>query len=386
MGLTRYDNLNSSQRTTDRTGWEAILSEPLPAGAVLVSNDRNDIMPMWYLQVIEHKQPDLLGLFPLVTPDYPALGQVLDLALGTGRPVYLIKDMPGVEVKVRTQPEGQLWRVLGPAIAGPPAYPRDIRLGDAVKLAGYDLSARSPRPGEELQVSLYWEPLQTLGAEYHSFVHLVDETGRPVAQSDHQPGGVFYPSTLWQPGEQLRDDHTLTLPAGAPPGVYRLLVGLYSLSADGSLQPLSEPVAVGQVAVKDRIQTEPDAIDHPVTANFAGQIELLGYDTTLQPGELAVTLHWRALQPPVEDYSVFVHLLDAEGQIVAQHDGQPQNGAYPTSVWDRGEVVADEHILDLPADLPAGRYRLRVGWYLPASGDRLPVVGDGDSVELEVVE
>jgi len=83
---------------------------------------------------------------------------------------------------------------------------------------------------------------------------------------------------------------------------------------------------------------------------------------------------------------VFIHLLDATGQIVAQHDGQPRNGAYPTSVWDAGEVVADEHVLDLPADLPTGAYRLRVGWYLPGTGDRLPVAGDGDSVELHVEE
>ncbi len=311
---------------------------------------------------------------------------MLDLALGTGRPVYLIKEMPGIDVKVRTQPEGRLWRVLGPAVTGQPAYSRDIRLGDAVSLAGYDLSARSPRPGEELQVSLYWEPLRPLGAEYHSFVHLIDGTGQPVAQSDHQPGGVFYPSTLWQPGEQLRDDHTLTIPAGTPPGVYRLLVGLYALLPDGSLQPLGEPVVAGQVAVKDRIQTEPGIISHPATANFDGQIELLGYDTARQPGKLAVTLHWRALQPPAKDYAVFVHLLDAQGQILAQHDGQPQNGAYPTSVWDAGEVVADEHVLDLPADLPTGAYRLRVGWYLPGTGDRLPVVGGGDSVELHVEE
>ncbi len=389
MGLSRYESIDSSQRTEARTGWEAILSEPLPAGAVLTTNDRNDIMPMWYLQYVKHKRPDLLGLFPLITPDYPALGQVLDLALSTGRPVYLIKEMPGIEIKVRTQPEGRLWRVIGPAVTGLPAYPRDIRLGDTVKLAGYDLPARSPHPGEALQVSLYWETLRALGAEYHSFVHLIDGTGQPVAQSDHQPGGVFYPSTLWQPGEQLRDDHTLTIPAGTPPGVYRLLVGLYALAADGSLLPLGEAAVAGQVAVKDRIQTEPGVIGHPATANFDGQIELLGYDTARQPGKLSVTLHWRALLPPAQDYAVFVHLLDAEGGIVAQHDGQPQNGAYPTSVWDTGEVIADEHVLDLPADLPAGGYRLRVGWYLPATGDRLPVAGGDNSTkfyELEVVE
>ena len=386
MGLSRYSDIDSSRREADRAGWEAILSEPLPAGAVLVSDDRNDIMPMWYLQYVERKRSDLLGLFPLVTPDYPALGQVLDLALSTGRPVYLIKEMPGSGIKVRTQPEGRLWRVLGPAVTSQPAYPRDIRLGDAVRLAGYDLSTRSPRPGQELLVSLYWEPLRPLDAGYYSFAHLIDGTGRPVAQSDHQPGGVFYPSTLWQPGERLRDEHALTIPAGVSPGVYRLLVGLYALAADGVLQPLGEPVVAGQVAVKGQIQTEPGAISHPAAANFDSQIDLLGYDTARQPGKLAVTLHWRALQPPAQDYAVFVHLLDAEGRIVAQHDGQPQGGAYPTSVWDTGEVIVDEHVLDLPADLPAGDYRLRMGWYLPGSGDRLPVEGGGDSVEFYVAE
>jgi len=387
LGASRFRTTNRGWDSYERFRWEMILPWPLPDDTVLVSNDRNDIMPMWYLQYVEHMRPDVLGLFPLITPDYPTLGQVLDLALGTGRPVYLVKEMPGIDVKVRTKPDyNGLWQVLGPAVTGQPAYPRDIRLGDAVKLAGYDLSTRSPRPGEELQVSLYWEPLRPLNAEYHSFVHLVDAAGRPVVQSDHQPGGVFYPSTLWQPGEQLRDDHTLAIPAGVAPGVYRLLVGLYTLSPDGTLQPLGEPVVAGQVAVKDRIPAEPGAMDRPATADFGGQIELLGYDTARQPGELAVTLHWRALRPPAQDYAVFVHLLDAEGRIVAQHDGQPQNGAYPTSVWDTGEVVADEHVLDLPADLPAGSYRLRVGCYLPGSGDRLPVTGGGDSVELNVVE
>jgi len=386
-GITHFHTTNRSWDWDERSRWEMILPWTPPAGAVLVSNDRNDIMPMWYLQYVEHKRPDLLGLFPLITPDYPALGQVLDLVLGTGRPVYLIKEMPGIDVKVRTEPDHNgLWQVLGPAVTGQPAYSRDIRLGDAVSLSGYDLSARSPRPGEGLHVSLYWEPLRPLGVEYHSFVHLLDAAGQPVIQSDHQPGGVFYPSTLWQPGEQLRDDHPLTIPAGTPPGVYRLLVGLYALTADGLLQPLGEPVIAGEVAVKGTIQTEPGAISHPATANFDGQIELLGYDTTRRPDKLAVTLHWRALQPPAKDYAVFIHLLDATGRIVAQHDGQPQSGAYPTSVWDTGEVVTDEHVLDLPADLPAGGYRLRVGWYLPATGDRLPAVGGGDSVDLDVAE
>jgi len=55
------------------------LTEPLPPGAVLVSSNRNDIMPMWYYQYVDGERPDLLGLFPLITPEYPTLGHVLDL-------------------------------------------------------------------------------------------------------------------------------------------------------------------------------------------------------------------------------------------------------------------------------------------------------------------
>jgi hypothetical protein len=382
MAVSHYAGVDQSQNTRARTRWEAILAEPLPPSAILISNDRNNIMPMWYFQYVDGQRTDLLGLFPLITPGYPTLGHVLDLALSTGRPPYLIKEMPGAEVKVQVEPEGDFWRVLGSAVEGAPAYARDDRLADAVALAGYDRSPRSPRPGEALQVSLYWEALRPLETEYHTFVHLVDAEGKLMAQSDRQPGGVYYPTTLWRPGERLRDDHLLTLPADAPEGLYRLLVGMYALSGDGTLEPLGEPVVAGLVAVKTGVQTEPGDIRHPAGANFGDQIELLGYDAAAGEGTLAVTLHWRSVQPAAANYTVFVHLLDASGQTVAQHDGQPQGGAYPTSVWDVGEVVVDEHVLPLPPGLLPGDYRLRVGLYLVETGERLPVEGGGDSVEL----
>jgi len=398
--VANYAGLDQSRNTRARTRWEAILSEPLPPDATLISDDRNNIMPLWYMQYVDGIRPDLLGLFPLITPDYPSLGQVLDLALSSGRPVYLIKEMPGIEARVEVEAEGDLWRVVGPAIEGEPAYRVDARLEDAVALVGYDRAPHSPHPGETLQVRLYWEALRPLQAEYHSYVHLVDASGEAVAQSDHQPGGVFYPTTLWQPGERLADDHLLAVPDDVPVGVYRLLVGMYTFAEDGTpgdtLMPLGDPVVAGQVAVKaelpngaqDGVQTEPDPFSQPVGARFGdqqtGQIELMAYDAAAGDGVLAVTLYWRNLQPVVEDYTVFVHLLDAGGETVAQHDGPPQEGAYPTSVWDPGEVVADEHRLSLPHGFPQGDYLLRVGLYLLETGERLLVVGDGDSVELEL--
>jgi hypothetical protein len=255
--LGHYGDVDQSHNTQARARWETILAEPLPAGAVLVSNDRNDMMPMWYLQYVDGQRPDLLGLFPLITPDYPTLGHILDLALSTGRPVYLVKEMPGVEVKVQVEGEGELVRVLGPAVKGEPLHPLDVSLADSVALIGYDHLPHSPRPGQPLQVSLAWEARRPLKAEYHTFVHMLDAEGRVIAQSDRQPGGVYYPTTLWRPGERLRDDHVLAVPADTPPGVYHLLAGMYALADDGTLEPLGDPVVIGQVEVKTGMPTTP---------------------------------------------------------------------------------------------------------------------------------
>jgi hypothetical protein len=389
MALGHYARVDQSANTRARQRWEAILSEPLPPGSVLVSDDRNNIMPLWYFQYVgdgRPLRPDLLGLFPLITPEYPSLGHVLDLALGTDRTVYLIKEMPGIEVKVEVEADGRLWRVLGPAAEGDPDQAVDIHLADAVALVGYDRSPHSPRPGGPLQVRLYWEALRPLDTEYHSFVHLLDDQGVAIAQSDRQPGGIFYPTTLWRPGERLRDDHLLAVPEGTSPGVYRLLAGMYASSREGGLEPLGEPVIIGSLGVKTVIQAEPGDIEVPLRASFAGQLELLGYDLALQDRMLAVSFHWRCVRPPDADYAVFVHLLDARGETVVQHDGWPQGGVYPTSICDEGEVLLDEHPLLLPANLPPGDYRLRVGLYRPESGERLSVAGGGDSVELGPVE
>jgi hypothetical protein len=93
-----------------------------------------------------------------------------------------------------------------------------------------------------------------------------------------------------------------------------------------------------------------------------------------------VTLVWQALKDTGHDYKVFVHLLNSEGQLVAQSDAVPANWTRPTNDWQIGEFVTDTHTLDLGPDLPPGLYRLRAGMY--DYGGRLQVAGGGDSVEL----
>ena len=91
--------------------------------------------------------------------------------------------------------------------------------------------------------------------------------------------------------------------------------------------------------------------------------------------EMPFTLHWRALTRMTIDYSVFVHLVDESGKLVAQADSQPGGGGFPTSRWPVGPVVADEHRLFVPWGTPPGRHSIEVGMYDLKTMKRL---GEGD--------
>jgi hypothetical protein len=92
---------------------------------------------------------------------------------------------------------------------------------------------------------------------------------------------------------------------------------------------------------------------------------LLGYEATPARGEdaLDVTLYWLALRDAGTDYKTFVHMLDANGQVVSQHDGDPVGGFTPTTRWRQGELIADRHRLSLPPGLAGGSYALKAGMY-----------------------
>ena len=115
----------------------------------------------------------------------------------------------------------------------------------------------------------------------------------------------------------------------------------------------------------------------PFEANFGNLVRLIGYDLetgrAYPGGRLPLTLYWQALNPIPASYHVFAH-LESDSGPVAQADGIPVCWRYPTDLWRPGQIIADQHAILLPPNLPSGLYSLQVGLYLPDNFQRLDVL------------
>jgi hypothetical protein len=121
--------------------------------------------------------------------------------------------------------------------------------------------------------------------------------------------------------------------------------------------------------------------DNLVLAGHALEAERLG-----PGGELQLTLLWRADGPSQRAYTVFTHIVDGSGDVVAQYDGWPVHGQWPATCWQAGEAVVDPISVSLPADVIPGDYQLLVGLYDAGDGQRLPLVNGDDAYKLATLE
>ena len=103
--------------------------------------------------------------------------------------------------------------------------------------------------------------------------------------------------------------------------------------------------------------------------SWGGAIVLKDWQADQIEDQLEVTLTMQAQVPMNRAYTIFVHLLDGNGELIAQLDRLPDG--YPTSDWKEGEIVIDRLQLDLPPAMEAGRYFLQSGFYYLPTEERL---------------
>ena len=222
-----------------------------------------------------------------------------------------------------------------------------------------DIAARE-RPGD---VVFLLNPEQDALFDYYGDKRLPSLTFPPppgtsdglatVARNDHRIWLVMFgDARAWDPGGDLQswlNDHA------------------FEASRDSLIDTQVELYVIGQV--------EPSPIP-PV--DFGGLIRLDGLGLSAQsvaPGEtLQIALAWQSEAPMSRDYTIFTHLLDSQGRLVAQFDGPPLGGAHPTSSWRPGEKNVDRFGIPLDPSIPPGEYHLEVGWYDLSTLKRIPVL------------
>ena len=272
---------------------------------------------------------------------------------------------------------------------------------EAVVLRAYRLSQTRIMPGEPLYLTLYWDEADapTVTADFGdlmSEVQLIAAHSSEVwahARARLQPTGL-----TWDSAARLAAVYTLALPSDLPVGEYVLSVNLTTrngapvLTTEGAHQS-----AAGQNTARLPLTslTHPPTLSRaPLTMDYAASAEdvmhyalgdaitLLGYDapTRTAPGYNArVSLYWHTETSLPVNYKVFVHIVSAAGAVVAQDDAVPVQWTYPTTAWQPGDYVRDDHTISLPHDLPRGDYVISVGMYDAATGDRLPVTDAADA-------
>jgi hypothetical protein len=153
-------------------------------------------------------------------------------------------------------------------------------------------------------------------------------------------------------------------------------VAFYDYPTDSRLpvssSTIPDTIVLGPLKIPLPPPAKPAGDVQPQSARFGDVAQLLGYRITHQPNDVTLALYWKAEAPDSVDYTVFVHLLDEEGQLMMGQDSQPVSGSYPTGIWEPGEIVLDEHTFNT-IDLQPGKYQLELGLYELETGDRLPV-------------
>jgi len=265
------------------------------------------------------------------------------------------------------------------------SLPTQLKYENQARLLGVTVTPERLIPGETVEVQACWEALNTIQQDYTVFVHLLGPENQIVAMRHTYPGLGKFPTSLWPVGKAFCDTYKLPVePDTDTPILYNLEVGLFNAETGGRLTATApdgtpaKPPIVAQVAV---VPDEPYQIS-PTTAlnaTFEEKIALHGYDApqSVRAGQtITITLYWETLETVNEDLIAFTHLWEpGEPQPFAQDDTQPQQGWYPTTVWQAGDIIQDTHILEIPPDLAAGHYPLWGGLYRAEDTTRLSAIG-----------
>ena len=242
-------------------------------------------------------------------------------------------------------------------------------------------------PGQALDIYTYWRARPDAGAyaDVHVDMSVVSPGATLLAASSFWPDVDTLPE-IW--GDRtVVNKQSFQIADDVAPGAVTVARAVRDGQDGPVLATAANPAAQGPVTILELpalgsvVEVSPSTAPLPPRAELLGdaiQLAAAGLPAQVKAGGLLpVTLYWRVLADVTQDYTVFVHVVDEAGQIVAQLDRPPGGGASPTSTWRAGQFLRDTYPVSLPDGLAPGDYHVRAGLYGWPDLARLPVARDG---------
>ena len=298
----------------------------------------------------------------------------LDLLSAEGVPVGISRALGSFRVEpADALPEG--------FSADTPMARVGVELAPGLMLEGYSIHPQPVRAGEALNVFLYWRAVSAPLPAYQPEVRVASPSGKLIGTQRGDPGYGLYPCNLWRQGEIVIDRRQVPISPEAESGAAEVRL---SIAGQGSLSLQTVTVE------KSERQFILPATQYPLDIQFGNLVRLKGFaletETVKRGKPLRLTLYWQAIhEAPISvNYIVFTHLLGPQNQMLAQHDGPPASGRWPSTTWVKGQVITDIHELAFKDEAYQGEAILEVGLYHPQSLERLRTPEGEDRVILPV--
>jgi len=250
--------------------------------------------------------------------------------------------------------------------------PLQADMSDGLQLLAFSLPNTAYSQGDTFALTLWWQAVDTPDEDHVARFRLLDSRKEAVWE-EAQPIVSGHATSSWQPGEINRSIYRLAIPADLAGGQYHLLAG-----TDERLISLASL----DVTPREHRYDLP-AMQQSLNIPYDEGITLLGYDLQIpavQAGRtVTVTLYWQTVQQLDVSYKVSLQLLSPDLSIVAQDDSIPAHWTYPTTAWLPGEIIVDEHMLEIAPEAATGSHSLITVLYDEQSGQRIRAQQGGQS-------
>lgn len=255
-----------------------------------------------------------------------------------------------------------------------------------LELKQVNLEATTAVVGDLLPVELCWGALAETETDYSFLVQIIGPENSLVASRRTYPGHGLIPTSDWLVGTAVCETTHVPIPETLSKTLrYQVETALIDNETGRRLAVLNAENMPIDPPFSAQIRIEAADIAYAELVSDA-PVQLIASDFAprwTSGAQETVTLSWAVPAALTTDYQLFVHLRDEAGNVVAQADGPPLAGWYPTSQWTTGEIVTDVRIFPVPTELVTGSYTLVVGFYDSVSGERLGSEQTLGQVEVE---